>query len=366
MFSTSMLIGLVAVFAIPSILKVLVGSRRSSSLYTAYRRYLSTLLHTVSWFEHELKPNSISWKSLYAVRSRHLRASLASKLKDEGIVSQRDIALTQFGFIGFSVLKPDRFGIRQMQPGDWEAYNHFWKTIGFMIGLEDRYNICRNTIEETRQVCQLLLERVFTPCLENVPEYYEHMARVMLDGFWTVNPAVNEDAVLYFTRYLADVPGYIYTENDRITFQRKLKAQLKDKPESTGVDSTTLICKAEVKGLPERSPRLLYLHNYDSIESVPEYKQISWWSKYKLGLAFLVSHWYSFYLGRLYFNLNFLCSLIFMKYFPYVAFFRFGIKASLIDLFVESPADNTKPKVNAEYNKKNSRPWYISWLTILW
>ncbi|GBP70077.1 hypothetical protein EVAR_98908_1 [Eumeta japonica] len=56
--SSSMLMGLIAVFAVPSILVILVGSRRSSSTYTAYKRYLSTLLHVQAWLEHELKPGS--------------------------------------------------------------------------------------------------------------------------------------------------------------------------------------------------------------------------------------------------------------------------------------------------------------------
>lgn len=133
-----------------------------------------------------------------------------------------------------------------------------------------------------------------------------------------------------------------------------------------GVDSATLMCKSQVEGLPERSPRLLYLRDYDSIKSVPEYKELGWWSKYKLSIPFLAGNWYSFYLGRLYFNLNFHWSLILMKYFPYLAFFKFGIKSSLVDIFVESPMDNTKPKVNAEYYKKKSTPWYVSWLKTFW
>lgn len=59
-------------------------------------------------------------------------------MKGGDVVSQRDIALTQFGFIGFAVLKPHQFGISQTKEGDWEAYNHFWRVIGYMIGLEDR------------------------------------------------------------------------------------------------------------------------------------------------------------------------------------------------------------------------------------
>ncbi|KAG6461450.1 hypothetical protein O3G_MSEX012629 [Manduca sexta] len=365
--TSSMLMGLVAVFAIPSILRVLVGTRRSNSVFTAYRRYLSTLLHTVTWFEHELKPGTTSWKSLYTVRSRHARATLASKAKGIGIVSQRDVALTQFGFVGFSMLRPDLFAVRQLEEGDWDAYNHFWRVIGHMIGLQDRYNICRSTIEETREVLELLLERVFTPCLENVPEYFEHMARVMLDGMWSVNPTVDIEANIYWCRYLARVPGYIYNERDRIELQTRLKKHLNGKPLTTGVDSSELLSKPALDGLPSTPPRLLYYNDYNTIETAPAYKRLSLKSRYKLVLFNLYLNLYSSYLGRLYFNWHFKFSIYLMRYFPYVAFFRFGVKASLVNIFAEDPADDTKPLVNAEYYKpQEPMPWYKEWLSIIW
>ncbi|KAJ8711366.1 hypothetical protein PYW07_008608 [Mythimna separata] len=365
--SSSMLMGLVAVFAVPSILNVLVGSRRSTSVYTAYKRYLSTLLHTVSWFENELKPGSISWRSLYAVRSRHLKAGLASKLKGTGTVSQRDLALTQFGFIGFSMLKPDKFGIRQLQPGDWDAYNYVWRVVGHMIGIEDKYNIARETFEETREVLQLLQDRVFTPALENVPEYFEHMARVMLDGMWSVNPTVETDGFLYWCRRLADVPGYIYTENDRLLLQEKLRQKLKGKSLDTGVDSTELMRKPEIDGLPTAEPRLLYYHDYDTVDDAPFYKRLNLYAKYKIYLYNLYMVLYSCAIGRWYFNLNFKFSLYLMRYFPYLAFFRFGIKKSLVNIFEEDPTDDSVPKLNIEYTKPQPpEPWYKAALSIIW
>ncbi|KAL0867635.1 hypothetical protein ABMA27_008390 [Loxostege sticticalis] len=367
-FATSMLLGLVAVFAVPSILRVLVSTRRSNSPFTAYRRYLSTLLHTVTWFEHELKPGSRSWKSLYTVRSRHIRAGMAAKLKGLGTVSQRDVALTQFGFVGFSMLKPDKLGIRQLREGDWEAYNYFWHVIGHMIGLEDRYNICRSTFAETVEVLQLLQDRVYTPCLENVPEYFEHAARVMLDGMWSVNPTVDIEATLYWVRHLADVPGYIYTEKDRIQLQQKLKKCLEGKQPDTGVDSMSLMSKPAIDGLPKLPPRLLYLKDYESIETAPHYKQLSFKGKYKLAFNHVAATLYSTYIFRLYFNWNYVFSHFLMKYFPYLAFFRFGIKASLVNIFEEDPTDETKLVPNSEYyNKKQvDEPWYKKLWSIIW
>lgn len=52
------LIGLLAVLAIPSILKVLDGTKESGTSMKAYRRYLATIFHTVSWYKEELKPGS--------------------------------------------------------------------------------------------------------------------------------------------------------------------------------------------------------------------------------------------------------------------------------------------------------------------
>lgn len=55
-----------------------------------------------------------------------------------------------------------------------------------------------------------------------------------------------------------------------------------------------------------------------------------------------------------------------MKYFPYLAFFRFGIKSSFVNIFVEDPVDNTEPKPNAEYNKPPPElPWYKETLSVL-
>ncbi|XP_069356858.1 uncharacterized protein [Maniola hyperantus] len=365
-FTLSMILGLVAVLAVPSILQILISSRRSNSIFTAYRRYVSTLLHTVSWFEHDLKPGSVSWRSLLLVRTRHIKASRAANLQDKGVLSQRDLALTQFGFIGFSVLKPNKFGIRQLEEGDWEAYNHFWRVIGHTIGLEDRYNLCRKNFEETRQVCQILLDRVFTPCLENVPEYFEHMARSMLNGTWYANPAINVEVMIYWTKYLAGVPGYIDTDVDRMNLQDRIRKQLRGRSEETGVDVSDFIAEPLIS-LPATSRRLIYLHDYDIIEKAPSYKRLTLAGRYKLSLNVLLVAVHSSYFGRIYLNLVFKSTLFFVRYFPYMAFFKFGVLASYTRLFVEDPIDNEEPKPNSEYNKPQlPLPLYKELLAMIW
>ncbi|XP_050683498.1 uncharacterized protein LOC126978584 isoform X2 [Leptidea sinapis] len=219
----SLISGFIAVLAVPTVIKVMIGTQRSNTPYTAYKRYLSTYLHIITWASHDLKPGSPTWRSLNTVRARHVVAGRAARLKKQGTVSQRDLALTMLGLIGFSVLKPDKFHLVSVKKGDMEAFLHFWAVIGAMIGCQDRYNICRKTYDETYQVCQELVDRVLLPCLENVPEYFEHTARVLIDGGSAVFSFIDGDFIIYWTKHLANVPGYIYTEEERLALQRKLK-----------------------------------------------------------------------------------------------------------------------------------------------
>ncbi|XP_013167689.1 PREDICTED: uncharacterized protein LOC106117794 [Papilio xuthus] len=360
--SYSMLTGLVALFAIPTILEVLAGSRRSSTKYTAYKRYVATFLHIQSWYTCELKPGSVSWKSLTAVRSAHIKNGRAARLKKKGTVSQRDVALTLFSLVGPGILKPDRFGIRQLEADDWEAYNHYWAVIGYMLGLEDRYNVCRRNIYETRQVFQLLLDRVFVPCLENVPEYFEHMARVMMDGLWAVMGATESDSLMYITKNLFDVPGFIIFEGERINLQRRLREQLGGKHKDTGVDVSTIIEKSCIDGLPDTPPRLLYLKDYESLETSPEYKKLSYDSKFKLGTLCFIMSVYSTTIGRVLLNWYYRFSMFMTEYLPYVAFFLYGIKKSYVDMFKDPDMDSTPPKPNSWYNNRKPEPWYKTFI----
>lgn len=128
--------GLIAILSIPSILNVLVHTNKSSSDMTAYKRYIRTIYHTLTWFRHDLKPGTKSWKSLEAVRKLHLAASRSAKNASVGMISQKDMAITQYGFIGFSVLSQKQTGVHCTRE-QMEDYIHFWRVLGHVIGMKD-------------------------------------------------------------------------------------------------------------------------------------------------------------------------------------------------------------------------------------
>ena len=62
--------------------------------------------------------------------------------------SQYDMALVQSGFFGGIILHPDAFGVH-CTDADLDDYVHFWRGIGYLLGIDDRFNLCSGGLEST-------------------------------------------------------------------------------------------------------------------------------------------------------------------------------------------------------------------------
>ena len=75
--------------------------------------------------------------SLTTLRWKHCMATkLCQTAKREGITN-RDLALTQFGFFGYILIRPKEFGFGY-DPHEQEAVVHFWRVLGHLVGVPDR------------------------------------------------------------------------------------------------------------------------------------------------------------------------------------------------------------------------------------
>lgn len=69
----------------------------------------------------------------------HHSANLqAGKVADIPQITQLELACTVFGFIGFAIVRPEAFGMTTLTDSDLESLIHFWKVIGYLLGVEDR------------------------------------------------------------------------------------------------------------------------------------------------------------------------------------------------------------------------------------
>ncbi|XP_046605772.1 uncharacterized protein LOC124298157 isoform X1 [Neodiprion virginianus] len=189
------LAGLISVLSIPTILKVLIYTKQSGTSCTAFKRYFETVLHSRAWYMDDATTKGSDWfRSLNVVRWKHMISSRRSSRDGFGGIMQRDMAYTQFGFLGYVLIEPEYLGLTNT-PEEREGINHFWRVLGHMLGISDRLNICRKTEAETTQLCRRLQTEVFAKYFKELPPNFLHMAEVMVDGLWVIDTTLNTDTV---------------------------------------------------------------------------------------------------------------------------------------------------------------------------
>lgn len=127
-----------------------------------------------------------------------------------------------------------------------------------------------------------------------------------------------------------------------------------------------LIEKSAIDGLMKNTKRILYYHDYDTLESAPTYKSLPFVAKWKLTLLDILREIHALYIGRIFLNFYIKCLLFLAFYFPYIAIWRYGMQY-YVDMFKDSPVDDTELIPNSEYNKPQPpEPWYKVLYGIFW
>ncbi|XP_050529628.1 uncharacterized protein LOC126899117 [Daktulosphaira vitifoliae] len=200
-------IGLVAVLSIPTILDVLILTNKSSNPYAAYKRYTETIKHVLKWYHYDIHNiKSKSRKSLSIVSGFHCAAAKTSFNAGLGIrVNQKDMVLTQFGFIGLVLLKYKNLAI-QISEDDEMALVHFWRTIGYLLGIKDEFNLCNGSLEEVRSLCAEIMSEVYVPSLENPPPEFNNMVGYLIEGLKPISPLNDFESFMKFMWRVCDLP----------------------------------------------------------------------------------------------------------------------------------------------------------------
>lgn len=79
------------------------------------------------------------WKSIEEVRHRHNSASKKG-CTTAGLsrITQKDMALTQFGFLGYALARPTELGIFHASEEELAGLIHIWRVVGYILGIDDR------------------------------------------------------------------------------------------------------------------------------------------------------------------------------------------------------------------------------------
>lgn len=72
------------------------------------------------------------------IRRRH--ANINKRRVRQGLhgIYQKDMAITQFGFLGYIFVCPEKVGLARATYEQMKGFNHFWQVTGHLLGIDDR------------------------------------------------------------------------------------------------------------------------------------------------------------------------------------------------------------------------------------
>lgn len=83
--------------------------------------------------------------------------------------NQQIFALTQFFFVGYPILYPERLHITGASDEDLWAFNHLWAVLGYAIGIDDNFNVAlQPDLTTAKKVYKEMFETFNIPNLFNM------------------------------------------------------------------------------------------------------------------------------------------------------------------------------------------------------
>jgi len=169
------------------------------------RRYLFTAVHVKRWYQGDIfNPQDRAHASLVQVRRMH--SHIMSKVNTPGgkkvYLSQCDMAFTQALFMGLVTMYPEKMGVPYYTKTDLEGFIHFWRVIGYMLNIDDKYNICSNGYDGAIQSGHVLIDNFARKMMRNLPEEFDESSQIFIQGFQQRSRRVNRNSILKFLYYV--------------------------------------------------------------------------------------------------------------------------------------------------------------------
>ena len=170
--------------SVSNLLDPLIFTQQSDTPMKALQRYVHTFLHVALWHTGNVwDSKDRAHKSVQNVRKMHSHVAKKMQGKCAGrlYVSQYDMALVQCGFMGAVSMYPQGFGIC-CTTENLEDYIFFWRGIGYLLGIKDKYNVCSGDYKQTFTICKEIELKLLLPSLKNPPVEFERMADAYIEG----------------------------------------------------------------------------------------------------------------------------------------------------------------------------------------
>lgn len=118
------------------------------------------------------------------------------------------MSATQFGFVGLMVAYPEKFGAAGATKDELEGFIHLWRSIGYLLGVEDKFNFCAGTYDEVVQRCRSFVENWAKPNFQDLTEDWKHMSRCLVEGMSYISSSGGSFEVsMMYMCWVLDIPA---------------------------------------------------------------------------------------------------------------------------------------------------------------
>lgn len=190
MFVT-MLSGLYSLLYVPTIAQVLKETRITDTAVKAFARYNETLNHILRWYSYSGEDRM---KSLKKVRKLHDNTVRRILNIDGGIpVSQHDLVVTQWAFIGPILVMPEGFGFSNVSDEKLHPVMQLMYCVGRELGIKNEYNVCQGTVQDARAYAKDILNEIIVPNLSAKSDP-QGLGGPLIRGANILNPLIHPEA----------------------------------------------------------------------------------------------------------------------------------------------------------------------------
>lgn len=190
-------------------LKTLKSTGESDSKYNLFHRYLATVRHVQKWYEGDVwDVKDPAHKSLASVRSMHARVANKMAQLNDGVVyvSQWEMAVTQWAFVGPMVLFRSKVGLHSCTEEQYESLIHFWRVIGYLLGMEDQYNLCTGDYEQVLAACKYMMDKEYKKHVAISDPSSMTMAENVAEAMHIIDPMITWETMANYIYELVDEP----------------------------------------------------------------------------------------------------------------------------------------------------------------
>lgn len=225
-------------------------------------------------------------------------------------INQRDMAITQNSFMGHVIVYYKRFGI-PYEPENLIALCHFWRVIGYMIGIEDRFNLCAGDLTTITLRCQALFRHIIVPGVLFAPQNFQMMTEAYFDGLLGVSTDFQSTKMVFMTKRMSNVPGFYLTEEERedqLAYTEKYPHYIPESEDIRDLKEYSKRCRA--------FSELKWSHRWDILFTEFLLLSVVPRSAFARGI----------------FNFIHSCRLFLLVNFPILGMLRFGVKKAFVKI----------------------------------